>query len=54
MSKENLFASVERDGKVLLVYGYMEAVELKKIAQDFRNGVEVKHPQVKIGSKYKR
>lgn len=48
MSKDNLFASVEWKGKTLFVYGYMSAEELKKIAKDFRDGIEVKHEQVEV------
>jgi hypothetical protein len=36
MSKENLLASVESNEKILLIYGFMPALELKKIAEDFR------------------
>jgi hypothetical protein len=51
MSKENLFASVESNEKILLVYGFMPALELKKIAEDFAKGVEVKHEQVVVREK---
>jgi hypothetical protein len=60
MSKENLFAFVESNEKILVVYGFMPVEEcpgsslrdpMQTIAEDFANGVEVKHEQVVVREK---
>ncbi|MEP7374555.1 MAG: hypothetical protein ABI675_14270 [Chitinophagaceae bacterium] len=49
ISKNDLFASIEWAGKNLYVYGYISAEELKKISNDFKAGIEVRHPQIEKG-----